>query len=241
VALADKLDTLAGIFAIGQKPTASKDPYALRRAALGVLRICIAGEQALDLRKLLASALAAQPVRAADPALAEGLLAFVLERLRAWLVGQTFDGRPIAVETFEAVRALDLASPLDFQQRVLAVHGFVAHPAAAVLAAAHKRIRNILRQAGAGGGTVDAARLEHPAEQALHQRLETVAQQNAQTADYAQQLLNLASLREPVDAFFDGVMVNAEDAALRANRLALLERLDAMCRNVADISLLPGG
>jgi glycyl-tRNA synthetase beta chain len=240
LALADKLDTLAGIFAIGQKPTASKDPYALRRAALGVLRICIEGGLALDLRKLLASALAAQPVKARDPALPEVLLEFVLERLRAWLVGQTLDGRPVAVETFEAVRALNIAVPLDFQQRVLAVHGFVGHPAAAVLAAAHKRIRNILRQAGVSGGTVDVARLEHPAEQALHQRLEAVAQQNAQATDYAGQLLNLASLREPVDAFFDGVMVNAEDAGLRANRLALLARLDAMCRNVADISLLPG-
>lgn len=240
LALADKLDTLAGVFAIGQKPTASKDPYALRRAAVGVLRICIEGELPLDLQDLVRGALAAQPVRAADPALGAALLEFVMERLRAGLVGQTLGGRPLGAETFEAVRATGVTRPLDFQRRVEAVHGFAAHAAAPVLAAAHKRIRNILRQAGCPQGEVDSAHFQHPAEVALYQGLIEVEAHNAGTEDYTARLVRLASLRERVDAFFDGVMVNADDAAVRANRLALLARLDAMCRNVADISLLPG-
>lgn len=240
VALADKLDTLAGIFAIGQKPTASKDPYALRRAALGVLRICLEGELPLDLQTLLKTALDAQPAGKRDAATLGELLEFVMERLRAYLVGQTLDGRAFTVEMFEAVRALGVTQPLDFSRRLRAVHAFVANPAAPNLAAANKRVRNILKQAGDAGSAIDTARFEHAAEKALYAKLNDVEALNAKTADYAQQLVNLASLREPVDAFFDGVMVNAEDNAVRANRLALLRKLDAACRSVADLSQLPG-
>ncbi|SEQ29082.1 glycyl-tRNA synthetase beta chain [Solimonas aquatica] len=240
VALADKLDSLAGIFAIGQKPTASKDPYALRRAALGVLRICIEAQLPLDLRTLLKAALDAQPAGKKDDKTLQELLDFVLERLRAYLVGSSVDGREIAVESFEAVRAMNIGEPLDLQRRVLAVHHFAANAAAPNLAAANKRVRNILKQAGAVSETIDAARFEHAAEKALHAKLGEVEARNAQVSDYTQQLVNLASLRESVDAFFEGVMVNAEDAAVRANRLALLKRLDAACRSVADLSLLPG-
>ena len=240
VALADKLDTLAGIFAIGQKPTASKDPFALRRAALGILRICIEGGLALDLRDILKAALEQQPAGQRDAALLDELVDFVLERLRAFLVGQTLDGRVISAEVFESVRAMGLAKPLDFQRRVQAVSAFAGNAAAPNLAAANKRIRNILKQAGSVAGAVDAARFEHEAERALFAKLGEVEALNAKTADYTTQLVNLAALREPVDAFFDGVMVNAEDAAVRANRLALLARLDRACRSVADLSQLPG-
>ncbi|WP_020649992.1 glycine--tRNA ligase subunit beta [Solimonas variicoloris] len=240
VALADKLDTLAGIFAIGQKPTASKDPYALRRAALGVLRICLEAELPLDLPALLQYALQQQPAGKRDAATLAELVEFVQERLRAYLVGQSFDGRPVTVEMFESVRALGVTQPLDFLRRLRAVHAFVANAAAPNLAAANKRVRNILKQAGEVGDTIDAARFEHAAENALFAGLDDVHARNATTADYAQQLVNLASLREPIDAFFEGVMVNTEDPAVRANRLALLQRFDTACRSVADLSQLPG-
>lgn len=231
LSLADKLDALAGIFAIGQKPTASKDPFALRRAANGVLRICIEGGLALDLSALLKSALEIQPAGKKDAALHAELVEFVLERLRALLV---VDG--VSSEMFEAVKATGTNTPLDFAQRLHALQGFAALPAAANLAAAHKRIRNLLKQAGEVGGEVDVAHFEHESERALFAALNALKLDG----DYGSQLAALATLREPVDAFFGGVMVNADDPAVRANRLALLARLDKLCRSVADISLLPG-
>ena len=240
VALADKLDTLAGIFAIGQKPTASKDPYALRRAALGVLRICLEAELPVDLAEVLKAALAAQPAGKREAATLTELIDFVMERLRAYLVGQAIDGRDVTAEMFESVKAMGITQPLDFQHRLYAVHAFVAQPAAPNLAAANKRVRNILKQAGAVTATVDVARFQHDAEHTLFAKLGELEAVNAQTGAYAAQLVNLASLREPVDVFFDGVMVNDPDAAVRANRLALLARLDSLCRSVADLSQLPG-
>ena len=239
VALADKLDGLAGIFAIGQKPTASKDPYALRRASLGVLRICIEGHLSLDLAPLLQQALGAQPAGDRGGATLDALLAFVMERLRAYRVGALLDGRAISAEAFEAVRALEITRPLDFDARLRAVHHFAALPAAANLAAAHKRVRNLLRQAESVGDTVDPKRFDNTAEHALWTTLTALEERNGAISDYTEQLVNLATLREPVDAFFEAVMVNAEDPAVRANRLALLARLDRLCRSVADISLLP--
>ncbi|TXH03268.1 MAG: glycine--tRNA ligase subunit beta [Nevskiaceae bacterium] len=232
VALADKLDTLAGIFAIGQKPTASKDPFALRRAALGALRICIEGKLPLDLAALLKTALDAQPAGKRDAATLAELQEFVFERLRAY-----YEGLPI--EMYEAVKALGITQPLDFDARVQALRGFWALPAAKNLAAAHKRVRNILKQAGDTNGTIDPQRFAHDAEKNLHAKMTALATQNAK-ADDATKLANLATLREPVDAFFEGVMVNDKDDAIRNNRLALLRQLDTLCREVADISLLPG-
>lgn len=231
LSLADKLDALAGIFAIGQKPTASKDPFALRRAANGVLRICIEGGLPLDLSALLQLALDSQPAGKKDSALHAELLEFVLERLRALLVTGG-----VSTEMFEAVKATGVSQPLDFAQRLAALQDFAALPAAANLAAAHKRIRNILKQAGEVGGAVDPAHFEHEAERALYAAINGLQLNGG----YGAQLAALASLREPVDAFFAGVMVNAENPAVRANRLALLARLDKLCRSVADISLLPG-
>jgi len=238
VALADKLDTLAGIFAIGQKPTASKDPYALRRAALGILRILVEGKLPLDLRDLLSGALQGLPAGKRDEATLKELLTFVQERHRAWRVGSEFDGRPVTVEMFEAVAALGITQPLDFEARLLAIHSFWALPEAASLAAAHKRVRNVLKQAGDGSSDVDAAKFESAAESELYAALNAV--NAAPASDYAERLKQLASLKAPVDAFFTGVMVMADDPAVRANRLALLRQLDRVCREVADISCLPG-
>lgn len=233
VALADKLDSLAGIFAIGQKPAASKDPFALRRAALGVLRILIEGRLALDLKPLLRFALERQPVGQRDEATLAELLEFVLDRLPSYY-------EELPAEMFAAVKALGVTTPLDFDARLQALRDFRALPEAANLAAAHKRVRNILRQAGeTGTDEANAALFVHQAEQALAAKLDALVLMNG-AADYAEQLKNLAALRAPVDAFFDQVVVNAEDAALRANRLALLRRLDRLCREVADLSCLPG-
>jgi glycyl-tRNA synthetase beta chain len=232
VALADKLDTLAGIFAIGQKPTASKDPFALRRAALGVLRICIEGRLPLDVGQLLEQALAAQPAGKRDGKTQAELTEFVLERLRGYYTD-------LPAEMYEAIRSLGVSAPLDFDARAQALRSFWSLPSAKNLAAAHKRVRNILKQAGeTAAAAVDEKRFEHPAEKALHARLGELARGGG--ADYAAKLQQLATLREPVDAFFEAVMVNAEDPAVRNNRLALLRALDSACREVADISCLPG-
>lgn len=231
LALADKLDQLAGIFAIGQKPTASKDPYALRRAANGVLRICIEGALSLNVAELLQYALETQPTGKKDAATHIELVDFVMERLRAIVVGGD-----VTTEMFEAVKATGSTQPLDFVRRIEALKSFVALPASANLAAAHKRIRNILKQAGDVGIAIDAKLFDNDAEHALFAAMNALDLEG----DYTQQLTQFATLREPVDAFFTAVMVNADNAEVRSNRLALLARLDKLCRSVADISLLPG-
>lgn len=237
LALADKLDALAGIFAIGQKPTASKDPFALRRAANGVLRICAEASLPLDLNDVLSQALALQPAGKRDAATLGDLLAFVQERQRAAALAAG-----AAAESVEAVRALGITQPHDFQLRLQAVEQFRALADAANLAAAHKRVRNLLKQAGpdAAAKAIDPQHFEDPSEAALHTAMGDVAGRNAAEPDYTQKLRNLATLRAPVDAFFTAVMVNAEHPAVRANRYALLAELDGMCREVADISYLPG-
>jgi len=239
LALADKLDALAGIFAIGQKPTASKDPYALRRAALGVLRICIEGAWDIDLRPLLAAALAEQPAGRKDAAILDELWNFLLERLR----GYALDAGATA-EEFEAVRANGITRPLDFFRRLQALRAFAGSEAAASLAAADKRARNLLKQAGGSSGeSATAVRYDHASERDLADVLSVVEGQAAtlrECADYVGMLRELARLKGPVDAFFDNVMVMADDPAVRAHRLALLARLDGLCRDVADLSLLPG-
>lgn len=237
VALADKLDTLAGIFAAGQPPTASKDPFALRRAAIGVLRILLDGGLHLDLRAWLAAAVDQQPVACERDAVVEQLWAFVGERLRGLLAE-----RGVGREVFDAVAALGISDPLDAAARADAVVAFSRMPEAGQLAAAHKRARNILRQAKEmPAAAVERERFEEPAEGAL---AEALARQDAEQdralgeGAYTEALRVLAPLQMPVDAFFDAVMVNAEDPALRANRLALLAALDSACRRVADLSAL---
>lgn len=247
VAVADKLDTLVGIFGIGMLPTGSKDPYALRRAALGVLRILIEKQLDLDLvetvrfaidnNEQLGFAMAENPKLLSGAELATQVLDFIFDRLRA-----RYEDEGVDVAVYQAVRALSPAAPLDFDQRVQAVQAFRQLPEAAALAAANKRVSNILAKAeGQLPAAVDAKLLEDGAEQTLAQAVAAAAQAVAPMAAarcYREALAQLASLREPVDAYFDAVMVNAEDAAVRANRLALLNQLRGLFLGVADISLL---
>ena len=258
LAVAERLDTLAGIFAVGLKPSGNKDPFALRRAALGLARTLIEGSLRLDLKALLVEALQLLPEAALaaglpkgkdgkQPALDAGarrdalaveLYEFVLDRLRSYYADQG-----VAAEPFEAVRALSPSDLTDFDRRLRAVVEFAKLPQAQALAAANKRIGNILRQAGGEpGGKIDAALLDAGAEADLHRAVETTAVAIAPLAAqgrYVEILQQLAGLRVPVDTFFDAVMVMVDDSAKRANRLALLNRLRGMFLDVADISLLP--
>ena len=244
VALADKLDTLAGIFAIGQKPTGTKDPFGLRRAAIGVLRILVEKKLDLDLQALVTRAVALQPV--ANPAAAAELWEYIVERLRAYFMdpANAASVANVSTEMFDAVRAANPVSPLDFAARLQALVKFLALPEAASLTAANKRISNILKKAEAGTkGTVDVGTLRESAEKALHEALAGMladVERALSKRDYAAALTKLATLRPVVDAFFDGVMVNAEDAALRRNRLALLAQLREQFTRIADLSCLPG-
>jgi len=237
VALADKLDTLVGIFGIGMLPTGSKDPYALRRAALGVLRILIEKRLELDLPAILQSAIGLYGERVKQEGLSSQLQDFIFDRLRA-----RYEDEGIDVAVYQSVRALNPVSPLDFDQRVQAVQLFRRLPEAEALAAANKRVSNILAKAeGSVGSSVNASLLQESAEQALASAISAAEQANAPLAasrDYQRSLEQLASLRAPVDAFFEQVLVNAEDPAVRDNRYALLARLRALFLGVADISLL---
>ena len=242
LALADRIDSLAGQFALGRKPTGNRDPQGLRRAALGIVRILVEQAVDLDLPAQLAAAARGQPVNVADPAaLEDELYDFIVERMRAWFV----ESRGISAEVFESVRAARPASLHDFDLRLQGVAGFVALPQAESLAAANKRIANILRQSGKDEfGAVDAALLEDGAERGVHGALETARSEVEpllRQRDYAGALARLAELRDPVDRFFDDVMVMAEDEALRQNRLALLSGLRELFLGIADISRLSIG
>jgi glycyl-tRNA synthetase beta chain len=261
LAIAERIDTLCGIFAVGLKPSGNKDPFALRRAALGLARTLIESGLALELPPLLAEALAQLP----DGALAAGLpkskdgkapaldtgarrrelaaeiLDFIVDRLRGY-----YTDAGISADRFEAVRALSPDDLGDFDARVRAVAAFASLPEAEALAAANKRIANILRQAGdADGGAIDAALLGAGAESDLHGALvaaKLVTTEAAQRRDYVALLQRLGELRGPVDAFFTDVMVMADDPAVRANRLRLLRELRQQFLQVADISVLqPAG
>jgi glycyl-tRNA synthetase beta chain len=242
VAIADKLDTIAGIYATGQKPTGTRDPFGLRRAALGLLRTSIERRLDLDLQSLIGQALAALPFAAPENC-ARDVYDYVIERLRAYYVegGAGFD---VTAEMFDAVLATRPASPLDFDARLRALVEFLRLPEALALAAANKRIANILRKATEPvGDRVDDERLVDPAEQILGEQVEAIARQvepKFAAREYTEALKSLAVLRNAVDAFFDSVMVMADDAALRANRLALLKRMQGLFMHVADLSRLPG-
>ncbi|MCJ7451021.1 MAG: glycine--tRNA ligase subunit beta [Steroidobacteraceae bacterium] len=242
VAIADRLDTIAGIFAIGQKPTGTRDPFGLRRAALGLLRIAVERRLELDLPRLIRNALAALPFAAPENTAAE-VYDYVFERLRAYyLEGDA--GLEITAEMFDAVLATRPASPLDFDSRLRALAEFLRLPDAQSLAAANKRIANILRKApGPVGETIDENLLRDPAEQILGEQLTAIARMvepKFQARNYTEALKDLAVLRGAVDEFFDSVMVMADDPALRANRLALLGRLRSLFMHAADLSRLPG-
>jgi glycyl-tRNA synthetase beta chain len=235
VALADKLETLAGLFGIGEKPTGDKDPFALRRHALGVIRMLIERDLPLAVPALLKTAFAAFPAGHGDAA--ADLLHFINDRLVGVLREQGYSAQEV-----DAVIALRPDRWGDIPRRLAAVRAFAALPEAAALAAANKRVSNILKKADAAvPASVDAALLKEAAEAALHAALHAVApgaDAAFERGDHTASLQALAALKAPVDAFFDGVMVNADDAALRANRLALLGALQRAMNRVADLSRL---
>ena len=237
VALADKLDTLTGIFGIGLAPTGEKDPFGLRRAALGVVRILIEKQLPLDVRALFERARAQFPAGVVAESVAQDLYAFLLERLKPYLREQGF--RP---DEIEAVLSLNPTRLDQTRKRLEALQAFRRLPEAEALAAANKRIRNILRQAGgAPADPVNPALLRedaerHLAEQVVARRAEV--EPLFQHADYGTALKRLAALRPAVDAFFDKVMVMTDDAAVRNNRLALLNSLSELFLGAADISRL---
>lgn len=238
LALADRLDTLVGIFGIGQPPTGSRDPFALRRASLAVLRILVEKAIDIDLRVCLELARDQYPPGVLDSDSIDPVLDYMLERFRAW-----FEDEGIPAEHFRAVAALGLTRPLEFQQRVHAVHRFSRLPESTALAAANKRVANILGKLDRehGFARVDPTRFVVAEEGELWQSLNQLgdaAQQQLAAGAYTEALAELAALRVPVDAFFDRVMVNAEDESLRHNRLNLLHELRQIFMQVADISQL---
>jgi glycyl-tRNA synthetase beta chain len=238
VALADKIDTLVGIFAIEQRPTGAKDPFGLRRAALGVLRILLEARLDLDLDEILDAAAAAQPVRRA--AVAGEVYDFIAERLRGMLLEQP----GTTPEMLDAVLGLRPPSPLDVVARLAALKQFLLLPDASVLAGINKRIANILKKTQLHSGTaVDHESLTEEAERGLHQALlglQGPVRDATQQRRYTEGLQALVALRAPVNDFFDHVMVMDENLGLRNNRLALLREVQSLLGGVADLSRLPG-
>jgi glycyl-tRNA synthetase beta chain len=235
VALADKLDTLAGIWSVGGAPTGDKDPFALRRAALGLARILVEHRLPLDALELAQDAAAAFAPNAPGTIAAE-VHAFVLDRLRSYLREQGYAPDEIESVLADGPGRLDLVVA-----RIEAVRAFRALPEAESLAAANKRVRNILRKAEFAPGGADPALLQEAAEQALHAalgRIRSDVETQAAAGDYAESLRLLARVRPEVDRFFEDVLVNAEDPRLRTNRLRLLTELEHVLNRVADISRL---
>ncbi len=236
LALADRLDAIVGLFAVGGAPTGDKDPFALRRQSLGALRILIDRRIALPLKALLAEAAALFPADRIAAGVPEETFAFMLDRLRGYLREAGYAADEIDSVASQLPERIDLVPA-----RLDAVKGFRILPEAESLAAANKRIRNILKKAGERGGAADPALLADPAEKALFEsmtRLTPEVETRIEREDYAGALKALAGVRTNVDRFFDDVMVNVEDARLRGNRIALLRQLDALMNRVADISRL---
>ena len=243
LAVADKLDTLAGIFILGRKPSGNRDPFGLRRAALGVIRILIEKSLDIDFVEAVKAAIVQQPATAADHgALGEELYDFVVDRLRRYYLDQDAG---ITTEMFEAVRTKRPASLSDFDERLKAVAAFSRLEPATSLAAANKRTANILRQAEYNDdSSLDPVLLGDAAEVALYESLKTAEKNTRPLLErraYTEALTQLAELRQPVDTFFDEVMVLTDDEAIRQNRLALLSELRALFLNIADVSRLTPG
>ncbi len=243
LSVADKLETIAGIFALGKRPGGNRDPFALRRAALGIVRILAGCRLDIDLKAAIRRAVAAQPAALADAdSLAADIYGFITERLRSWLIDQDAG---LSTETFDAVLAREPRSVLDFAARLAAVRAFAGLDEASSLASANKRIGNILRKSEGGeeqaAGCVDPALFEDKAESDLHAAVLSAAEDAApllEQRNYTVLLRRLARLKAPIDRFFDEVLVMAEDERLRANRLALLGDVRELFLRVADISRL---
>ena len=237
LSISDKLDTLVGIFAIGQKPTGEKDPYALRRAALGILRTIIERQLDLDLKQLIAVAAELLADKVDGGKVAQDVFDYILERLHAYYLD-----RGVTADVFDAVSALQPSRPLDFDKRIKAVSAFRELAEAESLAAANKRVGNILKKsASAKTSIVDESLLSEDAEKKLYQtlsKLSRTVEPMFDSGDYAAALTQLSSLRDPVDAFFDSVMVMTDDEVVKNNRIALLNTMNQLFLRAADLSRL---
>jgi glycyl-tRNA synthetase beta chain len=234
VAIADKMDSLVGIFGIGQAPKGDKDPFALRRAAIGALRIMVEKQLPLDLIELIEFSKTTFGDKLTQASVSDEVLDFMLGRFRAWYEGEGF-----GVDVIQAVLARRPTNPADFDRRVKAVAEFRKLDAALALAAANKRVANILAKVTeAIPASINSALLSEEAEQALYKAIVAEQAYQATVSSYAEGLSHLAAMRDVVDQFFDKVMVNADDAAVRLNRQALLQQLRELFLRVADISVL---
>ncbi|NJO17789.1 MAG: glycine--tRNA ligase subunit beta [Thioploca sp.] len=237
LAIADKLDTLVGIFGIGQSPTGDKDPFGLRRATIGIVRMMIECQLPLDVNQLLAEAQAIYPPNSLPADTSEQVFEFLLERLRGY-----YQDKGINYDSIEAVLATRPTSPLDANRRILSVETFRQLPEATSLASANKRIHNILKKAEESFTTrPDPNYFNHPAENQLYEQMETVNQTITpllQSGDYQTALQQLAGLREAVDNFFNNVLVMDDDPKVRINRLSFLQRIQQLFLQIADISRL---
>lgn len=239
IALADRMDSLVGLFGIGNKPTGDKDPFALRRQALGILRILIEKELALDLRLLLIQAKELYGAALSNAQVVEEVLEFCFERLRAWS-----QEKGIAPRIFEAIFAKRPTNPLDIYHRMLAANNFIKLEASESLIAANKRVKNILTKSEkpiASTATIDATLFKEEVEKILWAELSTKEKEVdllLQEKNYQAILNTLSTLRNAIDAFFDKVMIMVEEESLRNNRLSLLVRIRNLFSEVADISLL---
>ncbi len=246
LSLADRLDTLAGIFALGKKPSGNKDPFGLRRQALGLVRMSINNGIDFNLPELLEKAIALQPIDKQPEGLAEQLYDYILGRTKAWyLDGQApgLETKSVSTELFNAVQSRAPASLTDLHQRLCALADFMQLDAASSLAAANKRIANILKSTDAtDSAPVKETLFANDEERKLYSALSEILaphRRDLDARDYASALNRLASLRAPVDSFFDNVMVMSDDEQLRENRLALLNVLRGLFLDIADISALP--
>lgn len=234
VAIADRIDTLVGIFGIGQIPKGSKDPFALRRSAIGLIRTLVENNLAIDLKDLIALATKSLNGSLSNDNVEKDVFEFILERFKAWYLESGIDAN-----TINAVLNLKPSSPLDFDARVKAVQFFQSLPEAETLSAANKRVKNILAKADIQvADVIDSNLLIESEEKALASTIADAENQQNELDSYQEKLAHLASLRDDVDAFFDKVMVNADDPKVRANRLAMLKKLQSLFGSVADISLL---
>lgn len=232
VAIADKLDTITGIYGIGQGPTGSKDPYALRRMALGLLRIMVEGQLNLDLKALIAQSLSLHSSKV-DASSADDIYQFMMDRLRAY-----YKEQKVSAKAFEAVLAVRPESPYDFHRRVEALNLFTQQSESESLIKSNKRIANILKEHDNLGTDVDTSVFVEDAEKALYEAVSNVAKDLSLSADYEQTMNKLLGLKDSIDSFFDQVMVNTDDEILKRSRLTLLNWVRSLSLSVADISYL---
>jgi len=232
VAIADRLDSITGIYGIGNGPTGSKDPYALRRLALGLLRILVEGKKDLNLIELIDSSLNLHS-KEVNRNISSEIYKFMMERLKAYYKESHVDGN-----VFEAVLAVSPESPLDFHLRIEALNEFIQHSESRSLIEANKRIANILKDCDNIEPKLSLKLLEQEAEKKLYQATQTITEKLKKEKDYGSIMSSLLALKEVIDDFFDNVMVNVKDTKLRQARLSLIERVRKLFLSVADISHL---